>query len=756
MVQEILDGYEIKALFDSFSEGIVLTDSSLSLRWMNPMAEFLLGIQRKDWLGKPVEAVLRKHPALKWIFDDKQPENLRCWQFMGCKDQTCALWGKLYTDCWTQQNCPLCPSPPTAEGKRLPGAGRCEGCKIYNSYAHDKEREFLGPNMNKILLQVRSTWIQNEEGAIVGTLRLLRDVTRDKELARMKGGFLSEVSHDLRSPLTSIRSFTEILLNYPDTDPETQREFLAIIRAESQRLDKMIEDLVQRHQVASARSEWKNEEVFLPHMIDRILQDHESVLAEKGLTYGTSLDPRCPKIWAESDKVYYVVSTLLQTLVNFTPHGGRVWLAAFPIRGQRDSDRNSLIRFTLSNRSVFPSSPNGSGVSVDSHYTTPKRAILDRNKGMSLGFILCKQILERYGGNLWLENGEGDPGTSFHFVLPSRIAIGKDAMEDEREGGSVRRARPKIEKGKKKILIVDDEPNQVNALVVALTKEGYRVHSTTSARRALEMAREVKPHLIISDISMPEMDGYALFQQIQRDEDTKMIPFIFLSARGDEERYHGLEIGVDDYLSKPYDIKEVAVRVETLLGRIEEYTDLSRFDGLTGALTRKAFEESLGLELSKTQKNQRPLSVAMADLDFFKNVNDSYGHIVGDFVLKSFVRFLENNLRDGETVLARYGGEEFCIVMPGVDKRTAVEILERIREALSNTPFLYEKEGLNIHITSSFGVSGYPDDGATRDGLIEKSDAALYTAKRMGRNRVVFYGQEDLSKTPRTSSALSK
>ena len=160
----------------------------------------------------------------------------------------------------------------------------------------------------------------------------------------MKGGFLSEVSHDLRSPLTSIRSFMEILLNYPDTDSETQREFLAIIRAESQRLDQMIADLVERHQVSSERSKWKNEEVFLPQMIQKILQDHEAILQDKGLTYGTALDPRCPKIWAESEKVYYVISTLLQTLVKSTPAGGRIWLRAFPIEGQRDSDRNSLKR----------------------------------------------------------------------------------------------------------------------------------------------------------------------------------------------------------------------------------------------------------------------------------------------------------------------------------------------------------------------------------------------------------------------------
>jgi len=753
-LQETLDGHEVKALFDSFSEGIVLTDSSSSLRWMNPMAEFLLGVQGKDWLGKPIQAMIDTHQGLDWIFDDKQPENLRCWHVMGCKDQSCSLWGKLFTDCWMNKTCALCISPGSTKGQKIPDQDRCEKCEIYNSYAHDKEREILGPNRNRVLLQIRSTWIQNEKGATVGTLRLIRDVTRDRELALMKGGFLSEVSHDLRSPLTSIRSFTEILLNYPDTDSETQREFLAIIRAETQRLDQMIADLVERHQVSSERSEWKNEEIFLPQMIQRILHDHEAILQDKGLTHGTALDPRCPKIWAETEKVYYVISTLLQNLVSHTPAGGRIWLRAFPIEGQRDSDRNSLIRFTLSNRSDLPNSPNGSGGFAESTYVAPKRAVLDRKKGMSLGFILCKHILEQYGGNLWLENGEGQAGFTFQFILPTHVAQEKDSQEDDHERGAISRARPKIEKSKKKLLIVDDEPNQVNALVVALTKEGYRVHSTTSALRALEMVHEVKPDLMISDISMPEMDGYALFDEIQKDETTKMIPFIFLSARGDEERFHGLEIGVDDYLSKPYDIKEVAVRVEKLLSRVEEYTDFSRIDGLTGALNRKAFEESLGLELTKAQQNKQPLSVTMADLDFFKNVNDSYGHIVGDFVLKSFVQFLQNNLRDGEVILARYGGEEFCIVMPGVKKEAAVQILERIRKTMAETPFLYEKEGLNISITSSFGVSGYPEDAITRDGLLEKSDAALYTAKHRGRNRVVLYGEDLPTRDAETEQTL--
>jgi len=140
-LQEILDGPEVKALFDSFSEGIVLTDSSSSLRWMNPMAEFLLGVQGKDWIGKPIQAMIDTHQGLDWIFDDKQPENHRCWQVMGCKDQSCSLWGKLFTDCWTNKTCPLCIPPGSAKGQAVPDSDRCEKCEIYNSYAHDQPKQ---------------------------------------------------------------------------------------------------------------------------------------------------------------------------------------------------------------------------------------------------------------------------------------------------------------------------------------------------------------------------------------------------------------------------------------------------------------------------------------------------------------------------------------------------------------------------------------------------------------------------------------
>jgi diguanylate cyclase (GGDEF)-like protein len=483
-------------------------------------------------------------------------------------------------------------------------------------------------------------------------------------------------------------------------------------------------------------------------VVQGVLRDHERILEKKGIECQIQMDPNCPVIWADFDRLHQVLSSLLRNLGNRTDADGLISLKAASVEGKREGDPTSLIHVTLTSRS--PSAgDSGSASGAAPSRSSPKTAKtipLGREKSLGIGIVLCKQILDQCGGNLWMDNGESALGHTIHFVLPTRGAIGKiepdEILTRERLAGPI---PSEIQKGKKGILVVDDDPSLVNALVFALTKEGYNVHSTTSARRALEMVQKAKPDLIISDITMPEMDGYAFLQELQKDETSKMIPFIFISAKGEPgDRIRGLKTGVDDYLSKPFEIKELAARVEALLVRVERLKDLSRFDGLTGAMTRRAFEEILPQELRKAQINGQPLSLAMADLDHFKHVNDSHGHLIGDFVLRSFVRLLKKNLRD-DAVLVRYGGEEFCIVMPDVQKHVAQEILERVRKILDETSFFYEKENLHVRVTCSFGVSGFPEDSGNPEGLIEKSDGALYEAKSQGRNRVWVHGQKQAS-----------
>ena len=739
-MKSVLDGREFGAFLHSFSEGIVLTDASLFLRWINPLAENILGVSAQEWEGNSIESLLQKRPDLAWVFEEKQTEPYRCWEVMQCEDNACPLWGKSFTDCWTQKACPYCRSNSRDDMEDGSIQGKCPHCKIYHSYVFQREKEITRANDEKLTLQVHTTPLCDQSGPVIGKIHMLRDVTQDKELGRLKDDFLSALAHELRSPLTSIRSYTEILLHYADTEPETQKEFLRIIHSESERLDHMIEDMMELQQLESARSVWNNKDVYIPELIQRVLQDYKSTLQKKNITCKMEMDPQAPNVWTDSDKMYHVIFTLLRNLANQTSPGGTILIKAFPMKGQRKTDKSYFIKFTLSTTRTPTPPPEEKG---DAPPPRQGEFSAGRKKGLGLGFTLCKTILDQYGGNLWMEDGEGESGLTFHFTLPSSTAFRKEFVDEEEISEIVEshETEPVIEKSTKRILIVDDDPGLLNALTFALQKEGYRVHSTTSVRRALEMVMEAKPDLIISDIRMPEMDGYAFFQEIQDDESTKMIPFIFISGKKETgDRIRGFKTGVDDYLTKPFDIKELAARVEALLIKVERYKDLSRFDSLTGALNRKTFDEQINKTVLRAQRERIPVSMVMADLDHFKKVNDTHGHLAGDFVLRSLVDFFQKNLRE-EDILARYGGEEFCIIMPGVQKGMAREILERIRKQLAETQFHYEKDDLHITLTCSFGVSGFPNDSANAKGLIEKSDTALYEAKNAGRNRVVLYGE---------------
>jgi diguanylate cyclase (GGDEF)-like protein len=731
------EGPQIAAFLNSFAEGVVLTDAALRLSWMNRAAEYLLGISRREWLGRPASALAEAREELQWIFEEESVRPRLCWEILRCENRDCPLLGKTYVDCWARKG------HPEREDGDAHGTpkNQCSHCRVYNSHVTLREKEVNRKGSSQtMVLQVQSTPLCDEQGALLGKIRLIRDLTCDKQLGELKDQFLAALVHELRSPLTSIRSYTEILLRYTDTEPETQREFLWIIHGEGERLDQMIEDMVEVQALDRARSVWHNKEIYIPEMIQRVLLDYRRTLEKKKIGTKMELDPQAPTVWTDPDKIYHVIFTLVKNLAGKTPEGGTLLIKAYPLKGQRKTDTTPLMRFSVS--SLPPPSGGPAGAADASGETAQSQTVTQRKKGLGLGFTLCKTILDQYGGNLWLEEGENPSQVTYHFTMPASVPASGGFLKEKPKLEFVPAvgSQPAIDKSKVRILIVDDDPSSLNPITIILQKEGYRVHPTTNVRRALEMVQEAKPDLIISDIKMPEIDGYAFFQQIQENESTKAIPFIFISGLGEKEaRVRGFKTGVDDYLAKPIDPGDLIDRVEAVLLRVERYKDLSRLDSLTGALTRKTFEEQLDWEILKARRENTGFCLVMADLDHFKKVNDTHGHLVGDFVLHSFVAFLQNNLRE-EDVVARYGGEEFCIIMPVVERSTAGEILERIRKQLSETSFNYEKEDLPITVTCSFGVSGFPNDGVTAARLIEKSDAALYQAKRTGRNRVVLFG----------------
>jgi two-component system cell cycle response regulator len=297
-----------------------------------------------------------------------------------------------------------------------------------------------------------------------------------------------------------------------------------------------------------------------------------------------------------------------------------------------------------------------------------------------------------------------------------------------------------------RVLAAEDNPVFQSMLKTMLTKWGYQAviaRSGTEAWRVLES--EDAPRLAVLDWMMPGMDGLEICRRIRSANREPYIYILLLTARTEsQDLIEGMDAGADDYLTKPFNAHELRVRLhagrrildlqEELLKAREALREQATHDGLTGLLNRTGILEKLDDELSRAARTGNPVSVLMADLDLFKSINDSCGHLVGDAVLREAARRLKTAARRYDSV-GRYGGEEFLIVLPGCNAADAAIQGERMRQAIGATPFL--SPGQPVLVTASLGVAC--SSHGTPEALVREADDALYLAKENGRNRVVVH-----------------
>lgn len=328
-----------------------------------------------------------------------------------------------------------------------------------------------------------------------------------------------------------------------------------------------------------------------------------------------------------------------------------------------------------------------------------------------------------------------------------------------------------LEDASAKILLVDDREDTLNILSLLLSEQGYTTESTLEPDKAVNLAENVKPDLILLDVMMPKINGYQVCSSLRNNQSTHDIPVIFMSALNEtEEKIKGFDLGCVDYITKPFDLDEVTARInhhlevcrlqkelkeknkilkQELEIRIEleqklrstnqKLKNLVIVDSLTGIPNRRKFDRQIQQEWFRLAREKAFLSLIIIDVDYFKLYNDTYGHQAGDDCLQQVAQAISRTVKRPADLVARYGGEEFAVILPSTDLKGATHVANCIKVAIEELQIPHTTTVSN-YVTVSQGIATtIPDADSLFESLISLADVALYEAKDRGRNNFVSY-----------------
>lgn len=282
--------------------------------------------------------------------------------------------------------------------------------------------------------------------------------------------------------------------------------------------------------------------------------------------------------------------------------------------------------------------------------------------------------------------------------------------------------------------MIGDDVSMLILLKEAMEEKGWMVMTSTDPEKAVSLYYDLQPDCLIIDTDFTEENGFQLLDTIQQHNHKQFVPKVILSTENNRQtRIKAYEIGADDFIGKPVDMEEFVVRINRQLQRKQIFDESVLIDELTKVYNRRFLHDLLDRYLKELERTDSVFSIALLDLDYFKKINDTYGHLTGDKVLVAFADFLKKNLR-GSDIVFRYGGEEFVILLPRTNSEEAIDVINRILVQFKAIEFNEQGRTFNVSFSAGVYMVSNPDVGG--QAVLKTADHALYEAKEKGRSRV--------------------
>jgi len=608
------------------------------------------------------------------------------------------------------------------------------------------QREFLNTVIEiTFCILIVANGLIGRYGAVLAEDRLKEEKARSEDLYqqlqkldRQKTTFFQNVSHELRTPLTLITGpLKRALTGQFGVIGQTLERQLRMILRNAGRLLKLINQLLDISKLDAGKMELSVKEGNLLGFTAATVDAFKPAAEASGVSINIDPDSERTRLSFDPEMIEKVISNLMSNALKFTPRGGRVDVRVF------DSPDGAW--------GILSVKDTGHGIAEQEIHQIFDRfhqvddTTTKTHPGTGIGLSLAKELVEMHGGEISVIS-EPDSGSEFVVSFPKESAFLKSyefsahtppsSVEADKPAAFMKSQPPEHSRSaannRPSVLVVEDN-DDMRLYLREIIEPEYTVIEATDGVAALAAAKQHLPVLIVSDVMMPRMDGCQLCREINASGELSHIPVVLLTAKAtDQMAIEGMSCGAYDYVTKPFSQEILRAKIDGIVKRQIDLQNMSRTDHLTGLRNRESWEQEVLRELGKIMRFGGSAAIAFVDLDDFKMVNDTYGHAVGDDVLRALAAVLNTGLRTTD-LAGRFGGEEFVVYFPETTGSAVAETMQRLLSKFRNQAV----GGHRLKCSFSAGVVTVDrEQGHSLKKYVSLADAAMYKAKRRGKDRV--------------------